>query len=58
MYMVGRTKAEIVRELNEVQSLMTKHQRLAMFGKVDSGMRLVELRKRKKGLQNELACIR
>lgn len=58
MCMVGKSKAEIVRELNEVQSLMTKHKRLAMFGKVDSGMRLVELRKRKKDLQNELACIR
>ena len=58
MSMAGRSKAEIVRELNEVQSLMAKHKRLAMFGKVDSGMRLVELRKRKKDLQNELACIR
>ena len=58
MCMVGRNKAEIVRDLNEVQSLMAKHKRLAMFGNVVSSMRLVELRRRKKGLQNELACIR
>ena len=56
MCMVGRSKAEIVRELNEVQSLITKHKRLAMLGY--PSMRLVGLTKKKKMLQNELACIR
>ena len=49
-----RTKEDIVRDLNLVASSIKKHRSLAMWGNVESKMRIAELRKRKRELQNEL----
>ena len=51
------TKEEIVRDLNLVQSAIAKHRNLAMWGNVESKVRLIELRRRKKGLQDMLSRI-
>ena len=49
-----RTKEDIVRDLNLIASSIKKHRSLAMWGNVESKMRIVELRNRKRELQNEL----
>lgn len=49
-----RTKEDIVKDLNLVASSIKKHRSLAMWGNVESKMRIAELRQRKRELQNEL----
>ena len=48
-----RTKEDIVRDLNLIASSIKKHRSLAMWGNVESKMRIAELRQRKRELQNE-----
>ena len=50
-----KSKEEIVRDLNLIASSIKKHRVLAMWGNVESKMRLKELRARKKELQTKLA---
>ena len=52
-----RTKEDIVRDLNLVASSIKKHRLLAMWGNVESKMRIAELRQRKRELQNELITL-
>jgi hypothetical protein len=52
-----RTKEDIVRDLNLVASSIKKHRSLAMWGNVESKMRIAELRQRKRELQNELITL-
>lgn len=54
---MNRKKEDIVRDLNSIAAAMSKHRNLAMWGNVESKVRLIELRKRKKELQNELVLI-
>lgn len=52
-----RTKEDIVRDLNLIASSIMKHRQLAMWGNVESKMRIAELRQRKRELQNELITL-
>ena len=52
-----RTKEDIVRDLNLIASSIKKHRPLAMWGNVESKMRIAELRQRKRELQNELITL-
>jgi hypothetical protein len=52
-----RTKEDIVRDLNLIASSIKKHRSLAMWGNVESKMRIAELRNRKRELQNELITL-
>ena len=53
-----RTKEDIVRDLNLIASSIKKHRPLAMWGNVESKMRIAELRQRKRELQNELVGLK
>ena len=54
---MNRKKEDIVRDLNSITAAMAKHKHLALWGNVESKIRLRELRQRKKLLQNELTLV-